>query len=106
MVARAGSSPSILPVFDCAFKPARGTRSLHYSAHLKIMGAAQPFLSGAISKTVNVPNSITVDEIRDIYVEAWRLGLKCVAIYRDGSKMSQPLNTAGRRPRRPKASGN
>jgi ribonucleoside-diphosphate reductase alpha chain len=93
-VVASGLKPEHLAVFDCAFKPARGTRSLHYSAHLKIMGAAQPFLSGAISKTVNVPNSITVDEIRDIYVEAWRLGLKCVAIYRDGSKMSQPLNTA------------
>ena len=93
-VVASGLKPEHLAVFDCAFKPARGTRSLHYTAHLKIMGAAQPFISGAISKTVNVPNSITVDEIRDIYIEAWRMGLKCVAIYRDGSKMSQPLNTA------------
>jgi ribonucleoside-diphosphate reductase alpha chain len=85
--------PEHLPVFDCAFKPARGKRSLHYLAHLKIMGAAQPFISGAISKTVNVPNTVTIEEIRDIYVEAWKMGLKCVAIYRDGSKRSQPLNT-------------
>ena len=93
-VAASGLKPKHLAVFDCAFKPARGTRSLHYKAHLKIMAAAQPFISGAISKTVNVPNGITVDEIKDVYIEAWRLGLKCVAIYRDGSKMSQPLNTA------------
>jgi ribonucleoside-diphosphate reductase alpha chain len=83
-----------LPVYDCAFKPVRGSRSLHYTAHLKVMSAAQPFISGAISKTVNVPNASTVDEIKNIYIEAWRMGLKCVAIYRDGSKMSQPLNTA------------
>ncbi len=88
-----GLKPEHLPVFDCAFKPAHGKRSLHYQAHLKIMAAAQPFLSGAISKTVNVPNEISVEEIRDIYVAAWKMGLKCVAIYRDGSKRSQPLNT-------------
>ncbi|ODU24865.1 MAG: ribonucleoside-diphosphate reductase, adenosylcobalamin-dependent [Verrucomicrobia bacterium SCN 57-15] len=92
-VAKSGLKPEHLPVFDCAFKPARGQRSLSYRAHLKIMAAAQPFLSGAISKTVNVPNTATVEEIRDIYVEAWKMGLKCVAIYRDGSKCSQPLNT-------------
>lgn len=92
-VAKCGLKPEHLPVFDCAFKPARGQRSLNYRAHLKIMAAAQPFLSGAISKTVNVPNTATIEEIRDIYVEAWKLGLKCVAIYRDGSKRSQPLNT-------------
>ena len=91
--AKSGLKPEHLPVFDCAFKPARGKRSLHPLAHLKIMGAAQPFLSGAISKTVNVPNTATIEEIRDIYVEAWKMGLKCVAIYRDGSKRSQPLNT-------------
>jgi len=89
-----GLKPEHLPVFDCAFKAARGTRSLHYTAHLKVMSAAQPFISGAISKTVNVPNNCTADEIRNVYIEAWRMGLKCVAIYRDGSKMSQPLNTA------------
>ena len=93
-IATSGLKPEHLGVFDCAFKAARGKRSLGYKAHLNVMAAAQPFLSGAISKTVNVPNNITVEEIRDVYVEAWRMGLKCVAIYRDGSKMSQPLNTA------------
>jgi ribonucleoside-diphosphate reductase alpha chain len=92
-VAKSGLKPEHLPVFDCAFKPARGQRSLSYRAHLKIMAVAQPFLSGAISKTVNVPNTATIEEIRDIYVDAWKMGLKCVAIYRDGSKRSQPLNT-------------
>ena len=88
-----GLKPGHLPVFDCAFKPYRGKRSIHYLAHLKMMAAAQPFISGAISKTVNMPNECTVEEIRDTYVQAWRMGLKCVAIYRDGSKRSQPLNT-------------
>ncbi len=83
-----------LPVFDCAFRPAQGQRSIHYLAHLKMMGAAQPFISGAISKTVNMPTEATPREIRDTYVQAWRMGLKCVAIYRDGSKRSQPLNTS------------
>jgi ribonucleoside-diphosphate reductase alpha chain len=82
-----------LPVFDCAFKAARGKRSIGYMAHLKMMAAAQPFISGAISKTVNMPNECTVAEIRDTYMQAWKMGLKCVAIYRDGSKRSQPLNT-------------
>ena len=82
-----------LPVFDCAFKPHQGRRSIGYLAHLKMMGAAQPFISGAISKTVNMPNECTVAEVRDTYVQAWKMGLKCVAIYRDGSKRSQPLNT-------------
>jgi ribonucleoside-diphosphate reductase alpha chain len=80
-------------VFDCAFQPAKGKRSIGYLAHLKMMAAAQPFISGAISKTVNMPNECTVAEIRDTYVQAWKMGLKCVAIYRDGSKRSQPLNT-------------
>ena len=88
-----GLKPEHLPIFDCAFKPARGTRSIGYMAHLKMMGAAQPFISGAISKTVNMPGDCTVAEIRDTYVQAWKMGLKCVAIYRDGSKRSQPLNT-------------
>jgi ribonucleoside-diphosphate reductase alpha chain len=88
-----GLKPGHLPVFDCAFKPARGQRSIGYLAHLKMMAAAQPFISGAISKTVNMPNESTVAEIRDTYVQAWKMGLKCVAIYRDGSKRSQPLNT-------------
>ena len=83
-----------LPVFDCAFKPMNGARSIHYSGHLKMMGAVQPFLSGAISKTVNMPEEASVDQIQEAYVEAWRLGLKALAIYRDGSKRSQPLNTS------------
>jgi ribonucleoside-diphosphate reductase alpha chain len=88
-----GLKPEHLPVFDCAFRPHRGKRSISYLAHLKMMGAAQPFISGAISKTVNMPNESTVEDIRDAYVQAWKMGLKCVAIYRDGSKRSQPLNT-------------
>jgi ribonucleoside-diphosphate reductase alpha chain len=81
-------------VFDCAFKPAQGKRSIQYMAHLKMMAAAQPFLSGAISKTVNMPQESSVDEIMHSYIEGWKLGLKAVAIYRDGSKRSQPLNTS------------
>jgi len=88
-----GLKPEHLPVFDCAFKPHQGKRSIGYMAHLKMMAAAQPFISGAISKTVNMPNECTVADIRDTYVQAWKMGLKCVAIYRDGSKRSQPLNT-------------
>jgi ribonucleoside-diphosphate reductase alpha chain len=82
-----------LPVFDCAFKPRNGTRSLHYQAHLRMMAAAQPFLSGAISKTVNMPTEATVEEIAKTYLEGWKLGLKAIAIYRDGSKRSQPVNS-------------
>jgi ribonucleoside-diphosphate reductase alpha chain len=82
-----------LPVFDCAFKAHKGKRSIGYMAHLKMMAAAQPFISGAISKTVNMPSACTVEDIRNTYIEAWKMGLKCVAIYRDGSKRSQPLNT-------------
>jgi ribonucleoside-diphosphate reductase alpha chain len=88
-----GLRPEHLPIFDCAFKPFKGERSLHYMAHLKMMAAAQPFLSGAISKTVNMPEAATVDDIMNTYVEGWRLGLKSIAIYRDGSKRSAPLNT-------------
>ena len=88
-----GLQPEHLPVFDCAFKAHKGKRSIGYMAHLKMMGAAQPFISGAISKTVNMPSACTVEDIRHTYVEAWKMGLKCVAIYRDGSKRSQPLNT-------------
>ena len=88
-----GLEPEHLPVFECAFKPYRGKRSIGFMAHLQMMGAAQPFISGAISKTVNMPKESTVDDIRDAYVQAWKMGLKCVAIYRDGSKRSQPLNT-------------
>jgi ribonucleoside-diphosphate reductase alpha chain len=90
---RSGLKPEHLPIFDCAFKPFKGERSLHYLAHLKMMAAAQPFLSGAISKTVNMPESATVDDIMNTYIEGWRLGLKSVAIYREGSKRSAPLNT-------------
>ena len=90
---QSGLKAEHLPVFDCAFKPSRGKRSIGYMAHLKMMAAAQPFISGAISKTVNMPSECSVAEIRDTYVQAWKMGLKCVAIYRDGSKRSQPLNT-------------
>jgi ribonucleoside-diphosphate reductase alpha chain len=81
-----------LPVFDCAFKPSNGTRSIHYMGHIRMMGAVQPFLSGAISKTVNMPTTATAEEIERAYVEAWKLGLKAIAVYRDGCKRSQPLN--------------
>jgi len=90
---KSGLKAEHLPVFDCAFKPYRGQRSIQSLAHLKMMAAAQPFISGAISKTVNMPKDSTVEDIRDAYVQAWQMGLKCVAIYRDGSKRSQPLNT-------------
>jgi len=90
---RSGLKPEHLSVFDCAFKAFRGKRSISYLAHLKMMGASQPFISGAISKTVNMPQHATVADIRDAYVQAWKMGLKCVAIYRDSSKRSQPLNT-------------
>jgi ribonucleoside-diphosphate reductase alpha chain len=83
-----------LSVFDCAFKPAGGSRAIHYMGHVKMMGAVQPFISGAISKTINMPSDVTVDEIMQAYIEAWKLGLKAVAIYRDGSKRTQPLNTS------------
>ena len=83
-----------LPVFDCAFKPARGVRSIHYMGHVRMMGAVQPFLSGAISKTVNVPKEATVEEVQQAYIDSWRLGAKAVSIYRDGSKRTQPLNTS------------
>ena len=83
-----------LPVFDCAFKPAAGDRSIHYMGHIKMMGATQPFISGAISKTVNVPHEASVEDIEKAYVESWRLGAKAIAIYRDGSKRTQPLNTS------------
>jgi ribonucleoside-diphosphate reductase alpha chain len=81
-----------LPVFDCAFKPRSGVRSIHYMGHVRMMGAVQPFLSGAISKTVNMPSSATPADIQDAYLEAWKLGLKAIAVYRDGCKRTQPLN--------------
>jgi ribonucleoside-diphosphate reductase alpha chain len=83
-----------LAVFDCAFKPLKGERSIHHMGHIKMVGAVQPFLSGAISKTVNVPKEASVEEIEQAYLEAWRLGAKAVSIYRDGSKRAQPLNTS------------
>ena len=83
-----------LPVFDCAFKPASGDRSIHYMGHIKMMGATQPFISGAISKTVNVPREATVEDIERAYMESWKLGAKAISIYRDGSKRTQPLNTS------------
>src|SRR5947207_12876725 len=89
-----GLKDSHLPVFDCAFKAAKGQRSIHYMGHIKMMGATQPFISGAISKTVNVPKDATVDEIMQAYIQSWKLGAKAVSIYRDGSKRTQPLNTS------------
>ena len=82
-----------LPVFDCAFQPLGGTRSIPWMAHVRMMAAAQPFISGAISKTVNMPKDATVDDVKQAYMEGWRLGLKALAIYRDGSKGAQPLST-------------
>jgi len=89
-----GIKPEHLSVFDCSFKPSKGTRSIHYMGHIKMMAAAQPFISGAISKTVNLPHEATVEQIAEAYTESWRQGLKAVAIYRDGSKGVQPLNTS------------
>ena len=86
--------PDHLSVFDCAFKPAQGARSIHYKGNIKMIGATQPFISGAISKTINVPTDATAEDIEQAYVDAWRLGTKAVSIYRDGSKRTQPLNTS------------
>ncbi|MCC6165313.1 MAG: vitamin B12-dependent ribonucleotide reductase [Acidobacteria bacterium] len=83
-----------LAVFDCAFKALKGDRSIHYMGHIKMMGAVQPFISGAISKTVNVPKDASVEEIQEAYIQSWRLGAKAGSIYRDGSKRTQPLNTS------------
>ncbi len=85
--------PQHLTVFDCAFKPANGERSIHYMGHVRMMGAIQPFISGAISKTVNMPEAATEEEIEKVYLEGWKLGLKAIAVYRDNSKRSQPLST-------------
>ena len=82
-----------LPVFDCAFKPEKGERFIHYMGHVRMMAAAQPFLSGAISKTVNMPKEATPKEVSDTFMLAWKMGLKAIAIYRDGSKRTQPLST-------------
>src|ERR1700731_3226126 len=81
--------------FDCSFKPAKGTRSIAYMGHLRMMAATQPFISGAISKTVNLPENASVEDIMEAYLQAWKLGLKAVAVYRDGCKKSQPLSAAG-----------
>ena len=84
-----------LAVFDCSFKPSKGTRSINFMGHLRMMAATQPFISGAISKTVNLPENASVEDIMEAYLQAWKLGLKAVAIYRDGCKKSQPLSAAG-----------
>jgi ribonucleoside-diphosphate reductase alpha chain len=89
-----GIKPEHLAVFDCSFKPAKGTRSINYMGHIKMMAATQPFLSGAISKTVNLPHEASVEDVAEAYAESWRQGIKAVAIYRDGSKGTQPLNTS------------
>jgi ribonucleoside-diphosphate reductase alpha chain len=86
--------PQHLPVFDCAFKPANGERSIHYMGHVRMMAATQPYLSGAISKTVNMPRDTTTEDIAKAYFDGWKLNLKALAIYRDGSKESQPLATS------------
>ena len=91
-----------LPVFDCSLTPQGGGRSINWSGHVKMMAAAQPFLSGAISKTINMPEESTVEDIMNAYVESWKLGLKAVAIYRDNSKRSQPLSAAGEKKHEPK----
>ncbi len=88
-----GLAPEHLSVFDCAFRPLNGTRSIHYMGHVRMMGAVQPFISGAISKTVNLPPEAVAEDIMKAYIESWRLGIKAVAIYRDGSKKVQPLST-------------
>jgi ribonucleoside-diphosphate reductase alpha chain len=90
-----GLNPEHLPVFDCSFTPAEGGRSISWHGHVRMMAAAQPFLSGAISKTINMPEDSTVEDIMQAYIESWKLGLKAVAIYRDNSKGSQPLAAAG-----------
>jgi len=84
-----------LPVFDCSLTPTKGTRSIHYMGHIKMMAAVQPFVSGAVSKTINLPADVTVEDITIAYIESWKLGLKAVAMYRDGSKKAQPLSTKG-----------
>jgi ribonucleoside-diphosphate reductase alpha chain len=92
-----GFKPEHLPVFDCSLAPAGGGRSIAWRGHLRMMAAAQPFLSGAISKTINMPEESTVEDIANAYIESWKLGLKAVAIYRDNSKRSQPLSAAGKK---------
>jgi ribonucleoside-diphosphate reductase alpha chain len=86
-----------LAVFDCAFRAANGERSIHYMGHVRMMAATQPYLSGAISKTVNLPTDCTVEDIEDAYIEAWKMGLKAIAVYRDGCKRTQPLSTGNKK---------
>jgi ribonucleoside-diphosphate reductase alpha chain len=92
-----GLNPDHVPVFDCSLAPAGGGRSITWRGHLRMMAAAQPFLSGAISKTINMPEESTVEDIMEAYTESWTLGLKSVAIYRDNSKRSQPLSASGKK---------
>jgi len=92
-----GLKPEHLPVFDCSLAPMGGGRSIAWRGHLRMMAAAQPFLSGAISKTINMPEESTVEDIIEAYTESWKLGIKAVAIYRDNSKRSQPLSAAGKK---------
>jgi ribonucleoside-diphosphate reductase alpha chain len=94
-------NPEHLPVFDCSLAPAGGGRSISWTGHVKMMAAAQPFLSGAISKTINMPEESTIEDISKAYIESWKLGLKAVAIYRDNSKRSQPLNAGGKKEEAP-----
>jgi ribonucleoside-diphosphate reductase alpha chain len=91
-----------LKVFDCAFRPARGIRSIDPMGHVRMMAAVQPFISGSMSKTVNLPHDATVEDIERIYLESWKMGLKCIAIYRDGCKRSQPLSTSLKRDGQPR----
>jgi ribonucleoside-diphosphate reductase alpha chain len=91
-----GIKDADLAVFDCAFKPQNGVRTIHHMGHIKMMGAVQPFISGAISKTVNLPETASIDDVSEAYVEAWKHGLKAIAIYRDGSKKVQPVNTTNK----------
>ena len=98
-----GLKPEHLAVFDCSFRPQNGTRSIHYMGHLKMMAAVQPFVSGAISKTINMPEECSVEDVMDAYIESWRLGLKSVAIYRDNSKSAQPMSTGAGKDKEKKA---
>src|SRR4030095_7867779 len=100
-----GLKPEHLPAFDCAFRAAHGTRSLPYQGHLPTMAAAQPSISGAISKTVNLPPECTIEDVQDAYMESWKQGLKAVAIYRDGCTRTQPLSTSKHHPGLGKSGG-
>ena len=94
-----------LPVFDCANKCGKkGQRFIHAHGHIRMMGATQPFISGAISKTINLPNEATIEEIADSYLLSWELGLKACALYRDGSKLSQPLSNKSDKKKKPEES--